>query len=345
MDHDKGMEILNLLKENGVKATFFISGPFLFEDSKYTKLKTADRNRLAMIKQMALDGHEFGNHTVHHWSLFKTEADGSHTTVNNLKDDLSRIRTAWDTMMKAAFNGEQVPANAIMKPYWRAPYGEYGDGKFSATLSNGRRAVLPDTLSLAANAGFPHHFGWNIDVRDTVDSASITPTSMTDSVLAFLKKQKSSGGDSLPSFVILAHLSNGKKWGSTEQGFKRLLTEVRNNGYEWSRLSEIYAFESGSDPVVSPPAETDVAPRFPQWCKIESSDGTANIRVGTFSRAQQIINKKTGQGLTLFSGAGVKVLREEAGWYSVEFTIDGNAYGESTGSAAYVYSGLVHCQM
>jgi peptidoglycan/xylan/chitin deacetylase (PgdA/CDA1 family) len=260
VNHKAGMEIIDLLKANKVHATFFISGPFLFSDSKYTQLLTSNPERLAMIRRMVEDGHEFGNHTVHHYSLFKTEDDGSHTAFTKQEEELARIPAAWNAMVKAAFGNSPVPANAVMKPYWRAPYGEYGDGSHKGALPSGKVIVIPDTLSIAARAGFPHHFGWNVDVRDTVGSNSITATSMTNSVLSFLAKQKSAAGDALPAFVILAHLSNEKRWGSSPAGLERLLKDVRGYGYEWSKLSEIYALESAkADPEVAHPDSSYVS--------------------------------------------------------------------------------------
>ena len=49
-------KILDVLKENGVKAVFFITGPYLKEHQD-------------LVRRMVEEGHMVGNHTVHHPSL------------------------------------------------------------------------------------------------------------------------------------------------------------------------------------------------------------------------------------------------------------------------------------
>ncbi len=49
-------QILDVLRDNNVKAVFFVTGPYL------------DRNP-ELIRRMIEEGHEVGNHTVHHYSL------------------------------------------------------------------------------------------------------------------------------------------------------------------------------------------------------------------------------------------------------------------------------------
>ncbi len=49
-------QILDILKEKNVKATFFITGPYLEKEKE-------------LVKRMVDEGHEVGNHTVHHPSM------------------------------------------------------------------------------------------------------------------------------------------------------------------------------------------------------------------------------------------------------------------------------------
>ena len=49
-------KILDVLKKNGVKAAFFITGPYL-------------KNHEDLVRRMVEEGHEVGNHTLHHPSL------------------------------------------------------------------------------------------------------------------------------------------------------------------------------------------------------------------------------------------------------------------------------------
>lgn len=49
-------KILDVLRDNGVKAVFFITGPYL-------------KNHQDLVRRMVEEGHEVGNHTIHHPSL------------------------------------------------------------------------------------------------------------------------------------------------------------------------------------------------------------------------------------------------------------------------------------
>jgi len=49
-------KILDVLKNNGVKAVFFITGPYL-------------KDHMDLVERMVAEGHSVGNHTIHHYSL------------------------------------------------------------------------------------------------------------------------------------------------------------------------------------------------------------------------------------------------------------------------------------
>lgn len=49
-------KILDVLRDNGIKAVFFITGPYL-------------KNHQDLVRRMIEEGHEVGNHTIHHPSL------------------------------------------------------------------------------------------------------------------------------------------------------------------------------------------------------------------------------------------------------------------------------------
>jgi peptidoglycan/xylan/chitin deacetylase (PgdA/CDA1 family) len=101
-------------------------------------------------------------------------------------------------------------------------------------------------LALAARAGFPYHFGWNVDVRDSTGLPDcneqpsvpcLSPSKLTDFVLSFGEMNHWS----LDGFVILSHLENRYRWGSTPDGLARLITTIRAKGHVFARLSEMFA--------------------------------------------------------------------------------------------------------
>jgi peptidoglycan/xylan/chitin deacetylase (PgdA/CDA1 family) len=138
-----GMKILDFLEDRGIRATFFISGPFVFRDYRRGAAGGLNRANFRMIRRMIVGGHEFGSHTRTH----------PHNTVwIDWARENDELRRGWDAAAGELF-GEVRPANARMLPFWRAPYGAYDDR----------------SLRMASRAGFPLHIGWNVDVHDGLE--------------------------------------------------------------------------------------------------------------------------------------------------------------------------------
>lgn len=101
LTYDEGYEngytpmILDALKTNKVKAIFFITMPYLKEHED-------------LVKRMVDEGHEIGNHTVHHPSLPKVGD-------KELEEELGTLSKAF----KEKFNKEMV--------FLRPPMGEYSE--------------------------------------------------------------------------------------------------------------------------------------------------------------------------------------------------------------------------
>jgi uncharacterized protein YgiM (DUF1202 family) len=75
---------------------------------------------------------------------------------------------------------------------------------------------------------------------------------------------------------------------------------------------------------------------FPKYCKVTTTDGTANVRKGP-GTSFDIVS-------VLNNGASVKATRvAEEKWYSVEFIIGGVKYGENVQNPAWISKGLLSC--
>src|SRR5258706_6835098 len=61
-DDQNTPRVLDILKTNAVKATFFLN------TINYTNVNT-DTTAQAIVKRIVNEGHEIGNHTVHHFDL------------------------------------------------------------------------------------------------------------------------------------------------------------------------------------------------------------------------------------------------------------------------------------
>lgn len=228
-----GNDILDALKRNNIKSTFFISGPFVNDYYKKGSAGGMVYGNFPLIKRMIDEGHEFANHSTTH----PHNGDNPDWTWE-MKD----LVVSWNATVKKIY-GENPPANAALKNFWRAPYGEYNSA----------------SLTTVAAAGFPYHFGWNVDVRDTTDlpnckdkpnTRCLDPEKLSNFVIDYAARQKYD----LDAIVVLAHLSNYYMWGKDPKGLDRLASHMRGNGYEFARLSETFKFPAGSQkPIDSRP--------------------------------------------------------------------------------------------
>ena len=103
-------KILDILKENNVSATFFITGHYL-------------NSQPELVKRMIDEGHIIGNHTVNHPSM--PDIDD-----NKLKEEITKLHTA----VYEKFGYE-------MK-YLRPPKGEYSQRTLALTKSLGYTTVM-----------------------------------------------------------------------------------------------------------------------------------------------------------------------------------------------------------
>ncbi len=118
--------ILKILRENNIRITFFLTG------------KWAEKNS-DIVRQMAADGHTFGNHTYSHKDL-KTLSDAE------IKEELDRTEAIVKNILGA---------NTTLKPYFRPPYGS-------------RDARV---RQVAADAGYQDIY-WTVDALDWQDGAT-----------------------------------------------------------------------------------------------------------------------------------------------------------------------------
>jgi peptidoglycan/xylan/chitin deacetylase (PgdA/CDA1 family) len=220
----EGMKILDFLKARDIRATFFISGPFVFADYRRGTAGGLNRANFPLIHRMIEDGHEFGSHTRTHphnaaWIDWARENDD--------------LRHGWEAVTRELF-GEAPPANARMLPFWRAPYGEYDD-----------RA-----LRMASRAGFPLQIGWTVDVHDGLGlprcgggdppgARCIDANRMTDRVIDYVNAQTGR----FKGLVVLAHLQNPYDWSGTPDGLPRLVETLARGGIGLRPLSEIFNWD------------------------------------------------------------------------------------------------------
>ena len=124
-------KILDILKDQQVKAAFFLVGNYME--------KNAD-----LVRRMAAEGHIVGNHTMHHYDMSKLTA----------KEAFSKELTDLENLYKEV-------TGAPMAKYYRPPQGIYSEENLKMAKELGYKTVF---WSLA-------YVDWNNDSQPTAEAA------------------------------------------------------------------------------------------------------------------------------------------------------------------------------
>jgi peptidoglycan/xylan/chitin deacetylase (PgdA/CDA1 family) len=166
-DRGYAEEILDILEEAGVKASFGITGHWADENPE-------------LVQRMVADGHMIFNHTYSHrsWTGFSTAGfDEGVLTTDERTQELSDTEIAVDN----ATGGYEL------KPYYRPPYGDYDEGVLADLKSDGYYVVVMWTCD---------SFGWNGASVDEIIDRCGTQASPGDIILMHV------GADSLDSEAL-----------------------------------------------------------------------------------------------------------------------------------------------
>ena len=189
-------EVLDALKIRGVHTTFFLTGAFI-------------RRYPDLVRRMAAEGHEIGNHTMDH----------PHFAPNMRRDP------AWT---KARVQKELLDADAElvkvlgrpMDPWWRAPYGEQ----------------TPEIRRWAEEVGY-RHVGWS-EGADTLDWATAKERRLYRTGSAILKRlhqRLDHDGDGL---IVLMHLGSERAEGDRPAaGLGAFMDRARSEGWTFVNAS------------------------------------------------------------------------------------------------------------
>jgi peptidoglycan/xylan/chitin deacetylase (PgdA/CDA1 family) len=209
---DRGLAVLDALREANVSATFFVAGPFVVGPKGGVNTATT-----RLVRRIVEGGHEVGNHTRTHPHAAPAVDYGA---------ELASLDAAWRLAVGVAFP-EGPPRSASMLPLWRAPYGEYD----------------PRALAAAAAVGFPTHVGWNVDLQDSIGlpacpaaTECLSAERETQKVLRFVRASPEAD-----VIVVLAHLGAPYGFGSDPKGIRELVRTLRAEGRAFAKVSEVLA--------------------------------------------------------------------------------------------------------
>ena len=204
-------DILDILNQESVKATMFLTGIYL---RKYPEL----------VKRMLADGHEIGNHTWTHPHLTSFAENRRHNTLENINREVIRQELLRVAELFKHITGQK------MASLWRAPYGEHN----------------ADIRSWAAEAGF-RHVGWTLgknweDGMDTLDWVADKNSSAYHSADEIVQKILSYGNGSkygANGTIVLMHLGTLRTDDYPHLKLPMIINEMRKKGYEFVTISEM----------------------------------------------------------------------------------------------------------
>jgi peptidoglycan/xylan/chitin deacetylase (PgdA/CDA1 family) len=195
--------ILQILEKGNVRCTFFLTGDFI-------------KSNPQMVIKLAGLGHELSNHTYNHPHLTNWEQDRRHTTAGNvdrffIQQQLQRTDSLYYILL-----------NQHLKPFWRAPYGE-----FNAAI-----------LQWAAEIGY-RHIGWTAEcdsrdwVADRHDVLYLNPEQLYQHWMALEQAGKLKGA------IILLHLGTERKSDFIYPVLAKFIDQLQKKNYQLLTISQL----------------------------------------------------------------------------------------------------------
>jgi len=204
-------EILDILRDKGVRATFFLTGEFI-------------RRFPETVRRIAAEGHVVGNHTWSHPHL-TTFAE------NHRQDTRPEVtREFVQNQLRQAARLFRETTGRDMAPYWRAPYGE-----------ENRQIRL-----WAAEIGY-RHVGWTVGkdwhhsmdtldwVADTTSVAYLSAEEIVHRILSFGEND----GHGANGAIILMHLGTNRVRDFPHRRLPEIIDGLRQQGYRLVTIPEL----------------------------------------------------------------------------------------------------------
>jgi peptidoglycan-N-acetylmuramic acid deacetylase len=173
--------ILDALRVRGITITFFLTGRWI-------------RDNPDLVRRMVADGHELANHTMNHPDL---------TTLDD--EAIRRELSETEAIL------HDIAPDAVIRPFFRPPYGAYNERVLRVALSEGYLPVY-----------------WSLDSLDSVGEPK-TPEFLIARVTQKLSP------DDLRGAIILAHCGSD----ATADALPDILDRFAAMGFEVRKLSDV----------------------------------------------------------------------------------------------------------
>lgn len=188
--------IIQILEEKDLKLTFFITGTFI-------------RKFPTIVQNLIENGHELANHSYSHPHLTMYAADQSQDNLDHTnRSFIYKQLNMTDSLFYDRFG-------LHLKPYWRAPFGEYNN----------------KILKWAAELGYKH-IGWSsyCDTRDWVSDQDSDLYRTGEDIYQHLIDLESKGR--LRGAVILMHLHTEREADKPYKILPKLIDTLRERDYK-----------------------------------------------------------------------------------------------------------------
>ena len=185
-------EVLDLLKARGLRTTLFLTGAFI-------------QRFPALVKRMAAEGHEIGNHTMNHPHFAPGMKRDPKWTRERVQHELLEADAA---LLRVA--------GRPMDPLWRAPYGEH----------------TAEIRRWAEELGY-RHVGWS-EGADTLDWATPHERRLYrtgEAIVQRLQQRLNRDGDGI---IVLMHLGSARRSSDRPtEGLGAFMDRARQEGWSF----------------------------------------------------------------------------------------------------------------
>jgi peptidoglycan/xylan/chitin deacetylase (PgdA/CDA1 family) len=204
-------EILDILKQENIRCTIFLTGRYI---RRYSDL----------VKRMVAEGHEIGNHSWDHPHLTTFEQNHLHQT----RPEITAEKVQQE-LLKTVELFRQVTGKT-MAPLWRAPYGEH-----NAEIRNWAAAV-----------GF-RQIGWTVgrnwddgmDTLDWVADKSATTYHSADEIAEKILSFANNNPYGANGAIILMHLGTQRNDDYPHLKLPFIIQQFKGMGYQLVTISEM----------------------------------------------------------------------------------------------------------
>jgi peptidoglycan/xylan/chitin deacetylase (PgdA/CDA1 family) len=204
-DNSNTREILKILETHQLNCTLFLTGKFMEGNPE-------------LVMEMVDAGHEIANHTYSHPHLTTFEQNFKHQLLPEINREFLHQQLLKADSVFYSISGQHL------KPYWRAPFGEYNN----------------QILTWAAETGYLHiHWTGSFDTHDWVTDESSqlyrSPEEIYDDIMA-IEDQHPAG---LNGVIMLMHLASNRDENHVYEILPKLIESVRQRGYALGKITDL----------------------------------------------------------------------------------------------------------